>query len=128
MDRQAVNDWISENLLDTEAWQRSSEQRQSVAVKQAERVLARWYPEVELTTELVAYQSVWELQGIDPALKYQKHNVKTVADNGETVSYKDGERPVVAPDVRELLGATAEELAEIEAEEAALRQFGGALV
>lgn len=128
MDRQSVNDWITDNLLDIEAWERASEQRQTVAVKQAERNLARWYPDAELTTEVVAYQSVWELQGLDPALKYQKHNVKTVTDNGESVSYKDGERQTVAPDVRELLGPTADELAEQEAEAAAALQYGGALI
>ncbi|GGH17298.1 hypothetical protein [Paenibacillus segetis] len=126
MDHNEVGDWIHANLLDTDAWDRST--KQAVAVIQAERVLSRWYPDVELITELVAYQAVWELQGIDPALKYQKHNVKTVADNGESVSYKDGERPVVSPDVRDLLGPTADELAELEAEEAVQRQFGGALI
>lgn len=128
MDRQEVADWIAANMLDTDAWDRGTEQRQTVAINQAERNLARWYPDVELTAEIIAYQTVWELQGIDPALKYQKHNVKTVSDNGETISYKDGERPDVAPDVRSLLGPTADELAEEEAEEAAQRQYGGALV
>lgn len=128
MNRQTVGEWIIENLLDTEAWGRASEQRQTVAVKQVERNLARWYPDADHTTEVVAYQAVWELQGIDPALKYQKHNVKTVTDNGESISYKDGERPLVAPDVRELLGPTADELAELEAGEQAQKQYGGALI
>lgn len=128
MDRQTVSDWIADNLLDTDAWDRASERRQAVAVKQSERNLVRWYPDAELTPEIVSYQSVWELQGLDPALKYQKHNVKSVADNGESVSYKDGERDVVAPDVRALLGPTADELAELEAEEAQRLQYGGALV
>ncbi|MUG45522.1 hypothetical protein [Paenibacillus woosongensis] len=128
MDRQEVADWIAANMLDTEAWDRGTEQRQTVAIKQAERNLARWYPDVVLTAEIVAYQTVWELQGIDPALKYQKHNVKTVSDNGESISYKDGERSLVAPDVRALLGSTADELAEEEAAEAAQLQYGGALV
>lgn len=128
MDRQTVNDWIVGNMLDTEAWLRASDQRQTVAVVQAERNLVRWYPDVALTVDAVSYQTIWELQGIDPALKYQKHNVKQVTDNGETVSYKDGERPVVAPDVHALLGPTADELAELEAEEDAQRQYGGALI
>lgn len=126
MDHLEVGKWIESNLLDTDAWDRSP--KQAVAVIQAERNLSRWYPDSELVVAIVAYQAVWELQGIDPALKYQKHNVKTVTDNGETVSYKDGERPVVAPDVRELMGATADELAELEAEEAVQRQYGGALL
>lgn len=128
MDRQAVNDWIVDNMLDSEAWLRAGEQKQGVSVKQAERNLARWYPEAELVVAVVAFQAVWELQGIDPALKYQKHNVKQVTDNGESVSYKDGERPEVAPDVRALLGPTADELAEQEAEEALRLQYGGALI
>lgn len=128
MDRQEIADWIAANMLDTDAWERGTEQRQTVAIKQAERSLTRWYPDVELTAEIIAYQAVWELQGIDPALKYQKHNVKTVSDNGESVSYKDGEWPAVAPDVRSLLGPTADELAEEETAEAAQLQYGGALV
>ncbi|MFD2116345.1 hypothetical protein ACFSTH_08330 [Paenibacillus yanchengensis] len=128
MDPLEVGSWIITNMLDTEAWLRASDQRQTVAVVQADRNLARWYPDIELYTEIVAYQAIWELQSIDPALKYQKHNVKQVTDNGETVSYKDVERPVVAPDVRALLGATADELAELEAEEVEQRQYGGALI
>ena len=129
MDKQEVAAWITANMLDTEAWDRASEQKQTVAVVQAQRNLARWYPTIApMAVSIVSFQTVWELQGIDPALKYQKHNVKTVSDNGESISYKDGERPVVAPDVRELLGPTADELAEKEAAEAAQRQYGGALV
>jgi len=128
MDRQEVADWIAGNLLDSDAWNRADEQKQSVAVVQAERNLTRWYPDQVFDVSIVAYQAVWELQGVDPALKYQKHNVKTVQDHGETVTYKDGERPVVAPDVREVLGPTADELADQEAEEEANKQYGGALV
>ncbi|MGG3278797.1 hypothetical protein [Paenibacillus solani] len=129
MDPQEVGAWISANMLDTEAWDRAPDKKQAVAVVQAERNLARWYPNISpMDISIVALQTVWELQGIDPALKYQKHNVKTVSDNGETISYKDGERPDVAPDVRSLLGLTADELAEEGAAEAAQRQYGGALV
>lgn len=128
MNAQEVGDWIAANMLDTDAWDQASETKQAVAVKQAERNLARWYPKVAQSVDVVSYQTVWELQGVDPALKYQKHNVKTVSDNGESVSYKDGTRDVVAPDVRELLGPTDEEMAEQEAEEAAQKQYGGALV
>jgi hypothetical protein len=129
MDRQEVADWITSNLLDAEAWERASEQKQSVAVIQAERKLSQWYPKINpMAVSIIAFQSVWELQGIDPALKYQKHNVKTVSDNGESISYKDGARPDVAPDVRELLGPTANELSELEAEQASQRQYGGALI
>jgi hypothetical protein len=129
MDRQEVADWIAANMLDTDAWDRASEQKQTVAVVQAERNLSRWYPTISpMAVSIVAFQAIWELQGVDPALKYQKHNVKTVSDNGESVTYKDGERPAVAPDVRELLGPTADELAEQEAAEAAQRQYGGVLI
>jgi len=128
MERIEVGNWIAANLLDTDAWDRAEEAKQSVAVVQAERNLSRWYPDTELVVAVVAYQVVWELQGIDPALKYLKHNVKTVKDGEESVTYKDGERPVVSPDVRELLGATVDELAELEAEEDAQRQYGGALI
>ncbi|WP_020615745.1 hypothetical protein [Paenibacillus daejeonensis] len=126
MDPVVVGAWIDANVLDSEAWDRAK--KPAVAVTQAERNLARWYPDVELTVDIVAYQTIWELQGIDPALKYQKHGIKTVTDNGETVTYKDGERPVVAPDVRAVLGLTAQELEDLEAEETSQRQFGGALI
>ncbi|WP_339816788.1 hypothetical protein MKZ15_15400 [Paenibacillus sp. FSL R7-0216] len=124
MDRQEVADWIAANMLDTDAWDRASEQKQTVAVVQAERNLTRWYPEISpMAVSIVAFQAVWELQGIDPALKYLKHNVKSITDNGESISYKDnGERPVVAPEVRELLGSTVEEAATSQ------QQFGGCLL
>lgn len=124
MDRQEVGDWIAVNLLDSEPWVRASEQKQAVAVTQAVRNLSRWYPAVELTDEVVAYQAIWELYGVDPVLKYQRHAVKSLGDNGETISYKEKEeRPLVAPDVRELLGPTAEEIAASTA-----LQYGGALI
>lgn len=128
LDRQEVADWIVTNLLDTEAWERASEKKQSVAVIQAERKLSQWYPKINpMAVSIIAFQSVWELQGLDPALKYQKHNVKTVSDNGESISYKDGVRPEVAPEVRDLLGPTANELSELEAQ-ATQPQYGGALI
>lgn len=120
MDHVEVGDWIQSNILDTDAWDRSA--KQVIAVVQAERNLGRWYPDVTLTVEVVAYQSIWELQGIDPALKYQKHNVKQVSDNGESVSYKDGERPVVAPEVESILGSI-----DSDDEEVTQPQYGGVL-
>lgn len=120
-----VGAWLAANVLDTDAWDKSS--KQAVAVTQAERNLAIWYPGETLDVQHVAYQAVWELQGLDPVLKYQKHGVKTIADNGESVSYKDAVRDIVAPDVRRLLGKTAEELAE-EAAEALPPQYGGSLL
>lgn len=115
-----VGVWIAANMLDSDAWDRST--KQAVAVTQAERNLGRWYPDETLTVDHVAYQAIWELQGVDPALKYQKQNVKQVTDEGEQVSYKDGMRDIVAPDVRELLGSTAEELS------ASNLQYGGCLL
>lgn len=129
MDRQTVGEWITENMLDSDVWLKANDQRQTVAIRQAERVLSRWYPDAQLTAEVVAYQAIWELYGVDPVLKYQRHAVKSLGDNGETISYKEKEeRPVVAPDVRELLGPTADELAALEAEEQAQKQYGGALL
>lgn len=119
-----VGEWLAANVLDTDAWDKSN--KQVVAVTQAERNLFRWYPAADLEVQHVAYQAVWELQGLDPALKYQKHGVKTVADNGESVSYKDTARDVVAPDVRQMLGKTADELAE--ADDSLPPQYGGCLV
>ncbi|MEK4328917.1 hypothetical protein MKX70_24060 [Paenibacillus sp. FSL R7-0312] len=122
-----VNLWIAENVLDTDAWDKKPA-KQPLAVKQAERNLARWYPAVVLNIEVIALQSIWEMQGLDPALKFQKHGVKSVDDHGEGVTYS-GIRDVVAPDVRDLLGKTASEIAEEEAEEDGTDlQYGGCLI
>ena len=120
---QEVGDWIAGNLLDSEAWDKATDQKRAVAVTQAVRNLSRWYPDTNVfSVEIVALQAVWELQGLDPALKYQKHGVKTVNDGGESVTYKDDvERPALSPVVREILGPTAEELA-------SQQQFGGVLI
>lgn len=95
-----VGAWIQANVLDSSAWDTAT--KKEVAVTQAIRNLLRWYPDTELTDELVAYQSIWEIQGTDPALKFQKHGVKSVGDKGESIAY--GERDKVAPEVREILG------------------------
>jgi len=118
-----IGAWIDANLLDSDAWDRS--EKQAVAVIQAERNLGRWYPDETLSVDVVSFQTIWELQGVDPALKFQKHNVKAVTDEGEQVSYKDGMRDIVAPDVRDLLGSTAEEIA---AESSTALQYGGCLI
>lgn len=121
-----VNLWITENVLDTDAWEKKP-LKQPLAVKQAERNLARWYPIVVQTVEVVALQAIWEMEGLDPALKYQKHGVKSVDDHGEGVSY-NGIRDPVAPDVRDLLGKTASELAEDGNSEGTDLQYGGCLI
>lgn len=122
---QEVGSWIADNLLDSDPWDRASEQKQAVAVTQAARNLSRWYPDAELTTEIVAYQAIWELYGVDPVLKYQRHAVKSLGDSGESITYKDkDERPIVAPEVSRLLGPTADDIADDESQ----MQYGGALI
>ncbi|NUU62695.1 hypothetical protein [Paenibacillus agri] len=121
-----VSTWIADNVLDTAAWDKLP-LKQPLAIKQAERNLTRWYPTVVLTVELVSLQAIWEMEGLDPALKYQKHSVKSVNDNGEGVTYS-GIRDVVAPDVRDLLGKTASEIAEEEAAGGTDLQYGGSLI
>lgn len=120
-----VNLWIAENVLDTEAWDKKP-LKQPLAVKQAERNLARWYPAAVQTVEIVSLQAIWEMQGLDPALKYQKHAVKSVDDHGEGVTYS-GIRDVVAPDVRELLGTPAFEIVPDDDDSTDL-QYGGCLI
>lgn len=105
---ETVDLWIQENVLDRSAWGRSSEK--SIATTQATRNLQRWYPAVPLTDELLAYQAIWELQGMDPALKFQKQGVKSVSEGEARIDYLD--RNKVAPDVREILGPPAFELIE----------------
>jgi hypothetical protein len=115
-----VDAWITANVLDSAVWEKYSA-KQSVAVTQAVRNLTRWYPDEELTDELVSYQVIWELQGIDPALKYQKHGVKLVSDGQERIDYGDKVRSMVSPDVLQLLGSPDDESAND-------KQYGGCLI
>ncbi|KIL46936.1 hypothetical protein KP77_25050 [Jeotgalibacillus alimentarius] len=121
---ETVGAWIASNVLDSQAWDEAA--KKDLAFVQASRNLTRWYPEVPLTDETVAYQAIWELQGLDPALKFQKQGVKAVTDNGERIDYTS--RDKVAPEVREILGPPIFEVVEHEAEEEALPQFGGMLL
>lgn len=97
-----INAWIQSNVLDSQVWDKS--EKKEVAIVQAERNLKRWYPEVELSNEVLSYQVIWELQGVDPAIKYQKQGVKMLDDSGERIDYGDRTRDVVSPEVREILG------------------------
>jgi hypothetical protein len=117
-----VDEWIQENSLEAKVWNDSSQQQ--IAYNQAIRNLQRWYPEeTEFTDEVVAYQVIWEIQGIDPALKYQKQGVKYVSDSGERIDYLERDR--VAPDVREILGPP---LFELEEGVAGVELYGGGLL
>lgn len=104
----SVNTWIQSNILDSKAWDEST--KQSIAVTQASRNLTRWYPDIEQTGEIVSYQVIWELQALDPVLKYQKHGLKHISESGDRIEYNT--RDVVAPDVREILGDPSFELDE----------------
>ncbi len=105
---ETVDAWIRGNVLDRKAWDASAEKE--IAITQSTRNLVRWYPESELTDELVAYQAIWELQGMDPALKFQKQGVRSVSEGSDRIDYLS--RDKVAPDVRDLLGPPAFELIE----------------
>lgn len=107
---ETVDLWIQDNVLDRKAWNDSVEK--PIALNQANRNLIRWFPDAILTDEIVAYQAIWELQGMDPALKFQKQGVKSVSEGEDRIDYL--ERDKVAPDVREILGAPAFELVEDE--------------
>jgi hypothetical protein len=117
-----VDEWIQENSLEAKVWNDSSQQQ--IAYNQAIRNLQRWYPEeTEFSDEVTAYQVIWEIQGMDPALKYQKQGVKYVSDTGERIDYLDRSR--VAPDVREILGLP---LFELEEEVSGVELYGGELL
>lgn len=116
-----VNTWIATNVLDTTAWDKNAG-KQAVGVTQATRNLERWYPDTKLTTEVVAHQAIWELQGLDPALKFQKQGVKQVGDRGEMIQY--GTRAKIAPEVVEILGGSYI----ASSEDSGGPQFGGCLV
>lgn len=118
--------FIELNVLDKSAWEKASDV-QVTAIKQATIHLERWYPLTELTDDVVAYQSIWEVEGADPALKYQKQGVKYVSDGGERIDYEKRDR--VAPDVREILGPPAfEVIAELEEEDEPVELYGGELL
>lgn len=104
---ESVNQWIQTNLLDSSVWDNFA--KQDVAIIQAIRNLQRWYPDTELDDELVAYQVIWEIKSIDPALKYQKQGVKSVADGGDRIDYGENVRDKVATEVRDVLGLTVDE-------------------
>ncbi|MCU9614086.1 hypothetical protein OEV98_10995 [Caldibacillus lycopersici] len=105
-----INAWIQGNVLDTKSWEDAS--RKEVALVQAERNLKRWYPNAELTNEIISYQVIWELQGLDPVLKYGKQGIKAISEGQDRIDYL--ERDKVAPEVREILGVPLYELEEIE--------------
>ena len=112
--------FIELNVLDKSAWEKS--EAQATAINQAVLHLERWYPDAVLDAEIVAYQSIWEVEGADPALKYQKQGVKYVSDGGERIDYSERNR--VAPDVRDILGAPSFEIED----EAPVELYGGELV
>jgi hypothetical protein len=105
---ESVDAWIKANVLDSIAWDISI--KKELAVTQATRNLERWYPGVELTDEAVSYQAIWEIQGMDPALKLQKQGVRSVSEGEDRIDYLS--RDKVAPDVREILGKPSYELVE----------------
>lgn len=117
---ESITLWIANNLLDSDAWDKS--EKKQLAITQATRNLTNWYPEVILNDEHVSHQTVWEIQGLDPALKYQKQGVRAVSDAGERIDYL--ERSKVSPEVYDLIGAPAFELVDSESP----LQFGGYLL
>jgi N-acetyl-anhydromuramyl-L-alanine amidase AmpD len=106
---ESVGVWIQANILDSKAWDNSN--KQGLAITQATRNLERWYPEMELTDEVVSYQAIWEIQGTDPALKFQNQGVKSVSEGSDRIDYHT--RDKVAPEVREILGVPSYELTEV---------------
>ncbi|KYC94369.1 hypothetical protein B4102_3590 [Heyndrickxia sporothermodurans] len=118
---ESVNEWIQANVLDSKVW--NDAVKKEIAVIQASRNLQRWYPEVELTDEIVSYQAIWELQGLDPVLKYQKQGLKHISEDGDRIEFNT--RDKVSPDVRDILGTP---LYELEADEPTVILEGGMLI
>lgn len=104
---ETVGSWITSNLLESDIW--TDFNRKEVAITQTLRHLTTWYPGVELTDEIVAYQVIWEIKGLDPVLKYSGQGVKSLTDNEERVDYGDYLRDKVAPQVHTLLGFPLDE-------------------
>jgi hypothetical protein len=103
-----VDIWILANMLDTEAWEKT--EKKDIVVTQSLRNLTRWYPEAVLTDEIVAYQAVWEIQGLDPVLKFQKQGIRAISEGSDRIDYLT--RDKVASEVREILGAPSYEAVE----------------
>jgi hypothetical protein len=99
--QETVDLWIKTNVLDSKAWDDAV--KKEIAVIQASRNIQKWYSEVELTDELVGLQALWELQALDPVLKYQKQGLKHISEDGDRIEF--GSRDRVSPDVRDILGA-----------------------
>lgn len=117
---ESVNSWIQSNVLDSKAWDDST--KKEIAINQASRNISRWFPDAELTDEITSYQAIWELQALDPVLKYQKQGLKHISESGDRIEYNT--RDVVAPEVREILGAPSFEIDE----EIAYALEGGSLL
>ncbi|MFE8697977.1 hypothetical protein ACFYKT_16670 [Cytobacillus sp. FJAT-53684] len=107
---ESINTWIQANILDSKAWDDSS--KKDIAVVQAMRNIKRWFPEVVFSDEIISYQVIWELQGLDPVLKYGKQGIKHISESGDRIEYTT--RDKVAPEVREILGVPLYELEESE--------------
>ena len=107
---ESVTDWLLSNSLSFDEWDSWDSIKQGIAVTQAARNIKRWYPDIELTDEIVSLQAIWELQALDPVLKYQKHGIKHISEDGDRIEYNT--RDVVAPEVREILGSPLFELNE----------------
>lgn len=105
--QESVETWLTTNHLESNVW--TDFERKSVAFMQAIRHLNSWYPDVELTDEVIGYQVIWEIKGLDPVLKYSGLGVKSLTDNGERVDFGDFVRDKVAPEVHTLLGPPIDE-------------------
>jgi hypothetical protein len=106
---ESVDVWIKANVLDSKAWDDST--KKELAVIQATRNLERWYPEVELTDEVISFQAIWEIQGMDPTLKFQKQGVRSISEGEDRIDYLS--RDKAAPEVKEILGVPSYELSEV---------------
>lgn len=115
-----VEIWIQGNVLDRKAWEEFDDKE--IAINQATRNLTRWYKLMEMTDEIVSYQTIWEIQGLDPVLKYGKQGIRSISEGEDRIDYLT--RDKVAPDVRDILGTPSYELLE----EAPVILEGGRLI
>ena len=90
-----VNEFISENILHSEVWDKATEVQKKKAVNQATRsliqLLGKKYPDGTIPIEHIAEQCVWILK-IDDMVQRSEMGAKYINVDGVSVSYSQKDR------------------------------------
>ncbi|MCY8048452.1 hypothetical protein MOD91_18175 [Bacillus haynesii] len=100
---QDVKDFISANIFHSQLWDALDADRQEKAVNNAAMNLRNYYGDArKLTTEAVAYQTLWLLK-IDDSIQRAGQGVTQVSVSGMSISLSQVDRSI-APEVLRLMG------------------------